>query len=320
MAAAGNGKCQMKGAGLKGLHCRAIALVTVVMIASALLITLPGCEKVGKLGEVTSNGKADLTVHSVKFYDQMWSGFTKSTPDVEGGVFAVVDITVKNSGKATFNTALSQYRLSVVGSEKVLRADKMENASDSLNQIKVGALKPGKSTKGTVTFSVTAGAKLDRFVMFVSPTIEVSLNEKKAAMPPAGKLPSIGQPVQKDGVQVTVDKVSNPATIPFLQYAMGPSAGKIFYQIDMTIKNISLKQGYTISARDFFAMNSKGDSAGAPTMSSTGKSAEGNAALAPGEQGTLSLVYSIPPDMEIVKVCGSIGGGSLGPLLEAGTK
>ena len=131
-----------------------------------------------KIGEEVSNEQVAVTVHSVKFYDQITGGLGGTyKPRQEGDVFAIVDVSIRNVG---------EYAI-VVGQRYVGLLDKQGNSCSrtmliiagwpyELKKLASKELPQGEEMRGMVVFTAKEGTILDKVSYTVArPPIKFSL-------------------------------------------------------------------------------------------------------------------------------------------------
>jgi len=192
----------------------------------------PAPKEIAKMGEEASNGQAAVTVHSVKFYDQITGGLgSTNKPRKEGCVFAIVDLTIKNVSDFALeagaqhvrlldnqNKGCSRTMLIIAGWPHDLR--KLATKKD---------LQPGEQTRGMVVFTAKEGTILDKVSYIVAtPPIEFGLGELE-------KEASNGQ------AAVTVHSVNfcDQITDGEGNIHKPLREGNVFAVVDLSIRNIS---------------------------------------------------------------------------------
>ncbi len=304
---------------MKRLSVERGVIVSCVIGLLAVSLLLPGCAKVVKVGEMATNKSVSLTVHSVKFYDQIWNSLGQETvPKEKGDVFAVVDLTVKSVKEKDLKTWFGMWRLAIKGEKTLAQPTLMTMAPAILNELESKTLNPGQSAKGTVTFSVAKGAELEQFVINVKPEIKVGLAPMKAEVPAAKPLPAIGQPAEASGLQMTLNSVTFPASVSEGLWTNTPKAGQKLCYIDMTLKNLSIEPKFTSNSMDVSAVDANNQVFSALMLHLGVPNDMLVTDVAPGQEYRANALISVAADADIAKIRYTIG--TLGPPLEASAK
>lgn len=243
---------------------RVLAVVLAAVVTAAVLA---GCGvKLGNdnaalpgVGEPASNGDLTVTVNSVKVLDQVTSIFgTKITPQRKGGMFVVVDLTVKNdkSEPQAVNPMDVHLVSSGDGDQQPGFLIGATGWPSQYKQFKSGSLPPGKERRGMIAFVTSKGTSLEKLVYDTGDDVAVDLGSKAMTAPKVKKV-RIGQTATGGDLSLIVHSVTYPAKVSSGLWTTTPASGSKLVLVDLTVKNVGGK-GYSVNPLYVLAVDEKG--------------------------------------------------------------
>lgn len=316
-------------AGVRRAARAVVALLSAAVLVACAATAVSGCggdqSAEARIGEVASNTKVELTVHSVKVLGEitMEDGAIATVRD--DGVYVLVDMTVKNLQDTGHYVDLDDLGLTIDGTsyaaDEGMPGD--AQAPAEFKPLRTGNLKSGKKTRGMVLFLMPQGA-LDSLTYVAEPEdIVVGLEGMKAKAPQEKKAPRVGQTARGGGLSMVVRSVSYPSRLVYQKpgssvvATLSPRSGNRLVVVDLTLENRDREPRYEIDPLAVSVTDSKGEN-WVPFNRQQDAMAESDQlpvkSLRPGMQTGGKVVISIPANRKVKRVSYAVG--VLGPPLE----
>jgi hypothetical protein len=306
-----------------------LLLMLTVAIVSLSGCSLTGDEAVeGKLGESASNTRVEVTVHSVKILGEITMEDGSVSTVRHGGVYAVVDMTVRNLQDSTCSIDLDDLYIRMgdeyYSSDEALSED--SQAPAEFVPLRTGHLRAGKKRRGMVVFMLPRGT-LDSITYRAQPEdIVVGLAGMKASPPRQKPAPRIGRTAKAGGLALTIHSITYHTLLTYVKpgssiiSTLQPKKGNRLAVVALTVKNLSRKPVYRVDPLAIELVDSKGTSwvAFDRTTNVLAESAQFPVkSLKPGAKASGKVVISVPANGRIKTV--RCAAGVLGPPLESST-
>ena len=322
---AGSGRSR-GGAG-RSATLRAAALAAVLSVAAAFALAAcsigGGSGELPGVGERAANEATAVIVHSITFYDEVTADDgSPITPQSDGDVFTVVDMTIKNTGTETQHVNPEDVRLVRVGGDYATGSSAAETAflPKEFTALKNRPLGPGKKVRGMVAFVLPKGTKLEKLMYMTDPEIEVSMAGTVAKAPKPERPPGIGETARAGGLALTVRSVTYPTELVSGLWTTTAKAGSRLVVVDLAVKNLDNRPSFTVNPLDVSIVDQKGK------LHITGSIIMGMAEsekfqvkkLKPGAQESGKVVISLSKRLKVERIRFAVG--VMGPPLEVAAR
>ena len=286
----------------------------------------PAEEERVKVGEEASNGQAVVTVHSVKFYDQITGDLGGSyKPSEEGDVFAIVDLTIKNISGAILKISPVYVRLLDNQDNRCPRPMVIIAGQPyELKSLSSEELASGEEKRGMVVFTVKEGTILST-VSYTTPkpAIDIRLEDLEVYLPPY-RMPQVGETASGGGIEMMVSSIGS---IEKLEKEYGEDAeyfnliltetakpGQELLVLDLSIKNVFIEPDITINPLYVLLIDTESNAYGKVPITIALEGLLGLTGLSPGEETWGRLLFSVPAGTVLDRVMYKIG--ALGPPVQ----
>ena len=278
-----------------------------------------------KIREEASNEQVAVTVHSVKFYDQITGGLGGTyKPKQEGDAFVIVDMSIRNVGGSVLKVSPAYLRLFDNQDNRCSRIMMLIIAGVpyELEKLRSEELSPDEERRGMVIFTAKVGTILDK-VSYTTPkpAIDVSLEDLEVSVPPYW-MPGIGEVAIGGGIEM---RVSSVGSVEKLEKEYGDEEFKLIWTetakegqelvvVDLSIKNVFIEPNITINPLYVLLIDTESKVYNKAVLTIALEGELGLTDLSPGEETTGRLLFSVPADVTLDRVMYKIG--ALGPPVQ----
>lgn len=244
-----------------------IAVAAALLLAVTALALLTGCSLSSEtstlpgIGERASNDALSVTVHAIKFYDEVTSeSGVVIKPDSRKDVFIVADLTIRNDQDTITRVDPQSVRLVREGGDYQIAAPTSSTRSlpRDFTALRARPLGVGKQVRGMVVFVMARGTVLEKMVYVTDPEIGISLAEMTVRAPEREKPPRIGQTAEAGGLALKVRSVTYPTKLTHGWWTTTAKKGSKMVVVDLTLKNLDRTPAYKIDPYDVVVIDSRG--------------------------------------------------------------
>lgn len=267
-------------------------------------------------------GQVAITVHSVRFYDQITGGLGGTyRPKQEGDVFVIVDLAVRNESGSVLKVSPAYLRLIDAQDESCPRTMLIIAGNPyDLKTLKSEEVSPGGEGTGMVVFTAKAGTTLAKVVCTTpKPAVEVSLDGLVVSVP-SYRMPRIGEVASGGGIEMVVtsmggiEKLEKEYGEEFkLVWTEKAKEGQELVLVDIRFKNVSIEPNIAINPLNVLLVDKESQAYGRAIVIAL----EGQlhvSELSPGEETSGRMLFSMPAGTVLDRLMYKIG--ALGPPVQ----